>query len=359
MSSDSSSNVPCLKIPSEDLNFSKTAAEIDTASMKHPHAKKPVDSSPTFQSNYFSKIAGSQFKDRKEAVEYARKIALNDGFTVLVRTSRENYAVLVCGCRTRAVGTPIASTRAGLDETATDEKPGKRNRASRPKRPDTGCKFHIILSRSDNNHPWKFRPSQTMEHNHGLPLVGKVSRPSLPASHSQIPVSGRESVRNTIPESHANAVINQPVNQQPSVMYQPLFQSSTSVNPSPSVPLMASVAVPVSKEQYWQMNFPPAQPVLNSPQRSWILKPSPVDREQARINIPVNVFTQQIPLIENAHDWRLQYQTLGVITPPTEYSLDQVTYQPQLNINSNYTQFQNVYQSQSYPTTQLHVYQRF
>ncbi|KAI8801347.1 hypothetical protein BJ742DRAFT_34021 [Cladochytrium replicatum] len=175
------------------------------------------DSPPTLAEDnpFVSRLLGRTFMERNDAIDFAREHARKAGFSILVRTSRQNYAVLVCGCRTRTPSGPYpgssqesgstwgglerrgstasglerrGSTASGLErrgstaslverrgsvDTSVSDSSGVNRKGSgrRQRRMDTGCRFHLILHRENPEQPWQFRPSRVMEHNHPLPIL--------------------------------------------------------------------------------------------------------------------------------------------------------------------------------------------
>ncbi|TPX49908.1 hypothetical protein SeMB42_g01469 [Synchytrium endobioticum] len=95
------------------------------------------------------------FDDRNAAIKYAKNIALESGFAINIRTSRQSYIVLVCEMRDRVNN--------GNNELETDRNGNKKKKT-------TGCGMHVILYEDKAENCWRFRTSKSMEHNHELPL---------------------------------------------------------------------------------------------------------------------------------------------------------------------------------------------
>ncbi|KAI8906992.1 hypothetical protein DFJ77DRAFT_514126 [Powellomyces hirtus] len=94
------------------------------------------------------------FFDTKEpAIEFVKEEALKYGFSVLVRTSKPDYVVVICNCGRRL-----------------KRLKGERKRNRRFKTAMTGCEWRVVLFRSGNK-KWEFRATPKMDHNHGLPVI--------------------------------------------------------------------------------------------------------------------------------------------------------------------------------------------
>ncbi|KAJ3168977.1 hypothetical protein HDU88_001304 [Geranomyces variabilis] len=93
------------------------------------------------------------FDSKEPAIEFVKEESLKYGFSVLVRTSKPDYVVVICNCGRRL-----------------KRLKGERKRNRRFKTAMTGCEWRIVLFRSGNQ-KWEFRATPKMEHNHGLPCL--------------------------------------------------------------------------------------------------------------------------------------------------------------------------------------------
>ncbi|KAI8821302.1 uncharacterized protein EV422DRAFT_527600 [Fimicolochytrium jonesii] len=90
---------------------------------------------------------------KETAIEFIKEEALKYGFSVLVRTSKPDYVVVICNCGRRL-----------------KRLKGERKRNRRFKTAMTGCEWRVVLFRSPNGE-WEFRATTKMDHNHGLPVI--------------------------------------------------------------------------------------------------------------------------------------------------------------------------------------------
>ncbi|TPX56545.1 hypothetical protein SpCBS45565_g08382 [Spizellomyces sp. 'palustris'] len=100
-----------------------------------------------------SALLNQTFDTKDPAIEYIKTVAKNFGFTVLVRTSKPDYVVVICNCGRRL-----------------KRLKGERKRNRRFKTAMTGCEWRVVLFRSGGK-KWEFRATPKMEHNHSLPVV--------------------------------------------------------------------------------------------------------------------------------------------------------------------------------------------
>ncbi|TPX42168.1 hypothetical protein SeMB42_g05250 [Synchytrium endobioticum] len=98
---------------------------------------------------FTTRILDPTFADKDAAIEYLKDEAKTAGFSVLVRTSKKDYVVLICNCGRRLK--PLKAARV-------------RNR--KQKTPMTGCSWRIVLVKGVDN-MWSYRASNEMAHNHG------------------------------------------------------------------------------------------------------------------------------------------------------------------------------------------------
>ncbi|KAI9091523.1 hypothetical protein DFS34DRAFT_597047 [Phlyctochytrium arcticum] len=104
------------------------------------------------------RILQLKFEEREIAIDYLKEQAKKTGFSVLVRTSRPDYVVIICNCGRRV-----------------KQVEGERKRKRKRKTAMTGCEWHVILFRrtipgSAAPRLWEYRASSKMEHNHALDL---------------------------------------------------------------------------------------------------------------------------------------------------------------------------------------------
>ncbi|TPX56547.1 hypothetical protein SpCBS45565_g08381 [Spizellomyces sp. 'palustris'] len=104
------------------------------------------------------RILQLKFEEREIAIDFLKDQAKQAGFSVLVRTSRPDYVVIICNCGRRV-----------------KQVEGERKRKRKRKTAMTGCEWHVILFRrnipgSTVPRMWEFRASSKMEHNHPLNL---------------------------------------------------------------------------------------------------------------------------------------------------------------------------------------------
>ncbi|KAI8807939.1 hypothetical protein BJ742DRAFT_294125 [Cladochytrium replicatum] len=101
----------------------------------------------------------AKFATRQDAIDYLKEEAKRCGFTVLVRTSRADYVVVICNC-----GRRVKPVKQGA----------KRQRNRKRKTAMTGCQWHIILyrksggSNDSSGRLWEIKPSTQSSHNHPL-----------------------------------------------------------------------------------------------------------------------------------------------------------------------------------------------
>ncbi|KAI8805375.1 hypothetical protein BJ742DRAFT_775091 [Cladochytrium replicatum] len=256
------------------------------------------DSPPALaeDNEFVSRLLGRTFMERNDAIDFARDHARKFGFSILVRTSRQNYAVLVCGCRTRTPSGPYpgtsqesgstwgglerrGSTASGLErrgstasalerrgstassverrgsvDTSVSDSSGVNRKGSgrRQRRMDTGCRFHLILHRENPEQPWQFRPSRVMEHNHPLPILAIP-----PAQGGSLPSAAAGSELATpkwalFPISASSGPLSSGLEFQPSPAIPiPLFESDGITQPfSSNFRFVSSVTLPLSSTDY-------------------------------------------------------------------------------------------------------------
>ncbi|KND03065.1 uncharacterized protein SPPG_02130 [Spizellomyces punctatus DAOM BR117] len=118
----------------------------------------PASSTETryYTAQDFKNAIISRTFDKKEvALDFIKEEAQKFGFSVLVRTSKPDYVVVICNCGRR------------LKKLQTER---KRNR--RFKTAMTGCEWRIVLFRNRNiGGGYEFRATPKMEHNHPLPVI--------------------------------------------------------------------------------------------------------------------------------------------------------------------------------------------
>ncbi|KAI8800209.1 hypothetical protein BJ742DRAFT_91307 [Cladochytrium replicatum] len=101
----------------------------------------------------------AKFATRQDAIDYLKEEAKRCGFTVLVRTSRADYVVVICNC-----GRRVKPVKQGA----------KRQRNRKRKTAMTGCQWHVILyrksggSNDSSGRLWEIKPSTQSSHNHPL-----------------------------------------------------------------------------------------------------------------------------------------------------------------------------------------------
>ncbi|KAJ3152752.1 hypothetical protein HDU86_005510 [Geranomyces michiganensis] len=118
----------------------------------HPPIMNPVDE------EFKRRILQLKFEEREIAIDFLKEQAKQTGFSVLVRTSRPDYVVIICNCGRRV-----------------KQVEGERKRKRKRKTAMTGCEWHVILFRrnipgSTAPRMWEYRASSKMEHNHPLNL---------------------------------------------------------------------------------------------------------------------------------------------------------------------------------------------
>ncbi|KAI8585360.1 hypothetical protein BDZ88DRAFT_24481 [Geranomyces variabilis] len=118
----------------------------------HPPIMNPVDE------EFKRRILQLKFEEREIAIDFLKEQAKQTGFSVLVRTSRPDYVVIICNCGRRV-----------------KQVEGERKRKRKRKTAMTGCEWHVILFRrnipgSSAPRMWEYRASSKMEHNHPLNL---------------------------------------------------------------------------------------------------------------------------------------------------------------------------------------------
>ncbi|KAI8916604.1 hypothetical protein DFJ77DRAFT_460522 [Powellomyces hirtus] len=118
----------------------------------HPQIMNPVDE------DFKRRILQLKFEEREIAIDFLKEQAKQTGFSVLVRTSRPDYVVIICNCGRRV-----------------KQVDGERKRKRKRKTAMTGCEWHVILFRrnipgSTAPRMWEYRASSKMEHNHPLVL---------------------------------------------------------------------------------------------------------------------------------------------------------------------------------------------
>ncbi|KAJ3023795.1 hypothetical protein HKX48_000929 [Thoreauomyces humboldtii] len=94
-----------------------------------------------------------QFEDKEPAIAFVKEESLKYGFSVLVRTSKPDYVVVICNCGRRL-----------------KRLKGERKRNRRFKTAMTGCEWRVVLFRTSAK-VWEFRATPKMTHNHGLPVI--------------------------------------------------------------------------------------------------------------------------------------------------------------------------------------------
>ncbi|KAI9091524.1 hypothetical protein DFS34DRAFT_322986 [Phlyctochytrium arcticum] len=93
------------------------------------------------------------FESKEPAIEFIKEESKQYGFSVLVRTSKPDYVVVICNCGRRL-----------------KRLKGERKRNRRFKTAMTGCEWRVVLFRSGTN-KWEFRATPKMDHNHSLPVI--------------------------------------------------------------------------------------------------------------------------------------------------------------------------------------------
>ncbi|RKO86590.1 hypothetical protein BDK51DRAFT_40864 [Blyttiomyces helicus] len=97
-------------------------------------------------------LSGTRFEEKEDAIDYIKEEASQCGFSVLVRTSKPDYVVVICNC-----GRRLKTLK------------GERKRNRKFKTAMTGCEWRVVLFRSGNR-VWEFRTNTGMLHNHTLPV---------------------------------------------------------------------------------------------------------------------------------------------------------------------------------------------
>ncbi|KAJ3185372.1 hypothetical protein HDU85_001422 [Gaertneriomyces sp. JEL0708] len=144
-------------------------------SNKRNSTSGPVPELNPRDESFKQQLLSCKFPHRDAAIGFLRTQAKIAGFSVLVRTSRPDYVVIICNCGRRVK--------------ASAEAPGDKKRRRKRKTAMTGCEWHVILFRrgagtgmnnigihgagklEDVERMWEFRATTKMEHNH--PLVGE------------------------------------------------------------------------------------------------------------------------------------------------------------------------------------------
>ncbi|KAI9106303.1 hypothetical protein DFS34DRAFT_589546 [Phlyctochytrium arcticum] len=167
-----SSTLPPSPPSNEDqLMQPKSKPSRQIATSEFPEFPSTAEAIQTYTPESFSKtVLFKQFSTKESALNYIKEEAQRFGFTVLVRTSKPNYVVLICNCGRRLKKLPMERRRNRKFKTAM-----------------TGCEWRIIMFRSLEDSTKKepgthgqegyfeFRLSSKMEHNHPLPVTAELA----------------------------------------------------------------------------------------------------------------------------------------------------------------------------------------
>ncbi|KAJ3033466.1 hypothetical protein HDV00_006330 [Rhizophlyctis rosea] len=123
----------------------------------HPHPHDHLPSGPDqivpYTPDAFKhSLLNHRFEDKDLALDFIKDTAKKFGFSVLVRTSKPDYVVVICNCGRR------------LKKLKNER---KRNRKF--KTAMTGCGWRVVLFRNSKR-LFEFRGTPKMEHNHPLPV---------------------------------------------------------------------------------------------------------------------------------------------------------------------------------------------
>ncbi|RKO93046.1 hypothetical protein BDK51DRAFT_31781 [Blyttiomyces helicus] len=152
-------SLPCMPQTIEDdppndqpVSHLETPAALSPMTLHHAPPSNVIYDYDTFES-FFKTIC---VDEKEDAIEYLKEEAEQHGFSVIVRTSKPDYVVLICsrGRRLKALK-------------------GERKRSRRFKSAITGCKWRVVLFRSENL-LCKFRANTEMAHNHPMPCHGQT-----------------------------------------------------------------------------------------------------------------------------------------------------------------------------------------
>ncbi|KAJ3127114.1 hypothetical protein HK098_006811 [Nowakowskiella sp. JEL0407] len=135
------------------------SSELRRSSLVPPPPPVPPTVPPItpYTTETFKSLLSRNYATKQDAIAHIKEIAQKFGFSVLVRTSKKDYVVIICNCGRRL-----------------KELKGERKRNRKSKTAMTGCSWRVILYKGQNldgntdssEGEWSFRSTAKMEHNH-------------------------------------------------------------------------------------------------------------------------------------------------------------------------------------------------